>query len=191
MATRRSTLRPAEASVVEAMGRLAESWGLRRNLGRAWAVLFLRGDPVTAGELRSALSLSTGAVSMTLRELQRWGVVRRVAREGERQKLYAAEVDVWRMVSRMIRGRELAVIDGVIDQLEQALADFRRDLSREAAPAERRRLERRARRTAGLLDLLRIVASMLRGLVTTARLDASALGAFRLGGAEPGDTDQG
>jgi HTH-type transcriptional regulator, glycine betaine synthesis regulator len=190
MARRRTTPRSAEHSVVEAIGRLAESWGLRRNLGRAWTVLFLRGSPVTATELQAALALSTGAVSMTLRELQRWGVIRRVHRPGERQKHYTAEVDVWRVVARVIRGRELAALDEVIDHLEQALGDFRAELTRDAAADERRRVERMARRTAGLLDVLRIVASLLRGLVTTARLDASALTDFRLGGPEPGDTDQ-
>lgn len=191
MARRRATPRSAEHSVVEAMGRLAESWGLRRNLGRAWTVLFLRGGPVTATELQAALSLSTGAVSMTLQELQRWGVIRRVSRPGERQKLYMAEVDVWRVAARVIRGRELVALDDVIDHLEQALGDFRAELACALATNERRRVERMARRTAGLLDLLRIVASLLRGLVTTARLDASALADVRLGGPEPGETDQG
>jgi DNA-binding transcriptional regulator GbsR (MarR family) len=189
MTRRRATPRSAEHSVVEAMGRLAESWGLRRNLGRAWAVLFLRASPVTATEIQAALSLSTGAVSMTLRELQRWGVIRRVSRPGERQKLYTAEVDVWRVAARMIRGRELVVIDDVIDHLEQALIEFRAELTRELAVDERRRVECKVRRTARLLDLLRIVASLFRGLVATARLDASALAEFRLGGSESGEAD--
>ncbi len=185
MAGRRTkALRGAEAIVTDTMGRLAESWGLKRNLGRAWAVLYLQGRALTADELRATLKLSTGAVSMTLRELQRWGVVRRLNRSGERRKLYIAEVDVWRVISRMLRARELVDLAEATDHLEGALVELRRDLQR-ATDGDRQELNTKIGRVEGLLDLVRIVSSMLRVLVTTARLDASVLATFRLGrGAE-------
>jgi DNA-binding transcriptional regulator GbsR (MarR family) len=183
------------------MGRLAELWGVRRNLGRAWSVLFLRGGPLNAVELQRMLKLSTGAVSMTLNELQRWGAVRRVWRPGERRKLYEAEVDVWRVVSRLVRARELVEIDSAVDHLEGALADLRRELEQQDAssdeaeapgvtegeaepdslPSRRQELVGKISRLEDLLDLMRMVGSMLRVLVTTGRLDASALVSLRLG----------
>jgi HTH-type transcriptional regulator, glycine betaine synthesis regulator len=173
----------AESVVVDTMGRLAEAWGLKRNVGRCWAVLFLLAKPTTATELQKILALSTGSVSMTLRELQRWGVIRLLRVPEERHKLYVAEVDVWRVVSRMLRARALMELSGAIDNLEEALSELRL-LRDKASEEERSRYSARIARVEGLLDLLRIVSSMLRVLVATAKLDAGVLAAFRLGGSD-------
>ena len=57
----------------------------------------------TDKDLRELLKLSSGAVSMTLSELSRWGVVRKVWIQGERKDYYTAEVNLWRMISRVFR----------------------------------------------------------------------------------------
>lgn len=181
MARRRKSPTTAEALITETMGRLAEAWGMRRNLGRCWAVLYLQGQPMTATELCSSLDLSSGAVSMTVQELQRWGVIRQVHRPDERRKLYVAEVDIWRVVSRVLRARELAELDRAVDSLERALIELRRERD-EAPPEARPALDGRVRRLEGLLDLIRVVSSMFRLLVATGRLDATVLTSFRLGG---------
>lgn len=188
---RQKRLRPAEIIVTDTVGRLAELWGFRRNLGRTWSVLYLIGRPMTAVELQQALGLSTGAVSMTLRELHKWGVIRRQWKPGGRQKLYIAEVDVWRVVSRMLRARELVELDGAVDKLERALAELRNELDETDDPKEHREVERKVKRTEGLLDLLRMLSSLLRVLTTTARLDASMLASYRLGGEEFDDDSRG
>lgn len=177
--------------MTDTVGRLAEIWGLKRNLGRTWSVLFLVGRPMTAVELQQALGLSTGAVSMTLRELHRWGVIRRQWKPGGRQKLYIAEIDVWHVVSRMLRARELVELYSALDKLEQALVEFRKELDTADDPKERLEIERRAKRTEGLLDLIRMLASLLRVLATTARLDATMLSSYRLGGEDLDDDARG
>ncbi len=185
MAHRRNALTPAESLVTDTMGRLAEVWGLKRNLGKCWALLYLQGHPLTATEVQAMLGMSTGAVSMTLKELQRWGVIRRVHRPEERRKHYVAEVDVWRVVARVLRARELGELDGAVDNLERAVIELRTRLV-DVEGESRNALERQLNRVEGLLDLLRIIASMFRVLVTTARLDATTLATFRLSSEELG-----
>jgi len=68
----------SERIVSDSVGRLMELWGFKRNLGRVWTVLYLAGGPLTAKQLRDRLQLSSGAVSMTLSELSRWGVARNI-----------------------------------------------------------------------------------------------------------------
>src|SRR5262249_20190757 len=70
---KRATLWPSEALVSDIVGRLIEFWGFKRNMGRVWAVLYLSPEPLTAQDLRELLRLSSGAVSMILSELSRWG----------------------------------------------------------------------------------------------------------------------
>jgi hypothetical protein len=58
------------------------------------------------GGARERLQMSAGAVSMALTELQRWGVVRRVWRPGERKEFYEAETNFWKMISKVVQERE-------------------------------------------------------------------------------------
>src|SRR3954462_13501738 len=92
-------------------------------MGRIWSVLYLSPDPLSAEDIRQALRLSSGAVSMTVNELLRWGVVRKVWVQGERKDFYNAEVHLWRMISRVFNEREKSEIVVAIEALEEALAD--------------------------------------------------------------------
>ena len=111
---------PSDAQLATALGRLMAFWGFRRNLGRIWALLFLSPQPLTAQELCTRLKLSTGSVSMSLGELQRWGAVRKRPIEGERREHYEAEADIWSTVARVLGQREVREIEQVQDAIELA-----------------------------------------------------------------------
>ena len=168
----------SERIVSDAVGRLMVLWGFKRNMGRVWTLLYLSDAPLTAVQLRARLSLSSGAVSMTLAELSRWGVVHKTWVEGDRHDFYAAEANVWKMVSRVLRERELSEVVQAIEALEDALThlDHRQTPDREQprAAAQRERIER-------LLELARLGRNMLDAVISKAQLDASWLRRFRLG----------
>lgn len=105
----------------DAIGDVIEYWGFRKALGRVWAVLYLAEGPVPAGDLGERLQMSAGAVSMALTELQRWAVVRRVWMPGERREFFEAEVDLWKMIAKVISERERYLARGVRERLELAV----------------------------------------------------------------------
>ena len=117
----RQSLWPSELIVSDVIGRLIEFWGFKRNMGRVWSVLYLSPQPLSAEDLRELLQLSSGAVSMTLSELSRWGVVRKVWIQGERKDFFAAEVQLWKMISRVFNEREKIEILAAIEAFEQVL----------------------------------------------------------------------
>ena len=168
----------AERIVGDAIGRLMVLWGFRRNMGRIWSAMYLSEEPLTAQTLRERLGLSSGAVSMTLNELARWGVVQKVWLPGDRRDHYVAEANVWRMVSRVVRERERAEIGLAIEAFEQALTA----LEGAAAGRARSRARVQRERIGKLLELARFGQTMLDALVNSARLDASWLTRFRLRG---------
>jgi DNA-binding transcriptional regulator GbsR (MarR family) len=178
----KKTLTAAEAMVSDAIGRLIEFWGFRRNMGRIWSVLYLSPDPLSAEELREALSLSSGAVSMTLTELTRWGVVRKVWIQGERKDYYAPEVNLWRMISRVFHEREGREIASAIEALAEALALVQRERAQADVPHEAARATHQAERITTLLELARLGRRLLDTLLATAKLDAEPLVRFFLGG---------
>jgi DNA-binding transcriptional regulator GbsR (MarR family) len=170
----------SERIVSDAIGRLMELWGFKRNMGRVWTVLYLAGRPLSAKQLRERLQLSSGAVSMTLNELARWGVVRKLWVQGDRRDFFEAEANVWKMISRVIREREQSEISQAIDALEEALValDHHAEDGGESDPA---RAEVQRERIGRLLELAKLGRSMLDALISNARLDASWLQRFRLG----------
>jgi len=172
---------PTEAAVSDVVGRLMEFWGFKRNMGRVWTVLYLSPDPLNAEDLRHGLQLSSGAVSMTLSELSRWGVVRRVWIQGERKDFYTAEVQLWRMISRVFNEREKSEVSSAIEAFEDALRKLEA-IARTAPDVEiRGRAALQSERIAQLLELARLGRRLLDALVSTAKVDAEPLARFLLG----------
>src|SRR5215203_7005112 len=123
--------REAELLAADAIGDIIEHWGFRKVLGRVWTVLFIAGEPLPAAVIGERLQMSAGAVSMALTELQRWGVVKRVWRPGERKEFFEAETDFWKMISKVVNERERFLAISVKDRLQRAAQLL------EGAPASR------------------------------------------------------
>lgn len=172
-------LLPSEAAVSDVVGRLIEFWGFKRNMGRIWAVLYLSPEPLTAEDLRVSLKVSSGAVSMTLNELLRWGVVRKVWVQGERKDFFTAEVQLWRMISRVFSEREKTEIVTAIEAFEEALTATAK-LRSSSDPKIRERAELQYGRIKGLLDLARLGKKLVDTFLATAKLDAEPLVRFLL-----------
>lgn len=170
----------SERIVSDAIGKLMVLWGFKRNMGRVWTLLYLSNEPLTAFVLRERLQLSAGAISMTLNELARWGVVHKVWRQGDRHDYYEAESSLWKMISRVLRERELSEVDHTIEALEDALAS----LQRRATSTDAARVSTQRERIQQLIELARLGRSMLDALINHARMDASWLPRFRFGRSE-------
>jgi DNA-binding transcriptional regulator GbsR (MarR family) len=172
---------PSEALLSDAVGRLMEFWGFKRHMGRIWTLLYLSDEPLSANELRDKLGLSAGSVSMSLNDLLRWGVVKKIWLHGQRRDYFVAEGNLWKMISRVFRERELVEVLEAISAMEKALSslDERRASS---DPVVRQRAETQRVRIQRLLDLARLGRMLIEGLLDTARLDAGPLARFLLSG---------
>jgi DNA-binding transcriptional regulator GbsR (MarR family) len=180
-------LSPSEITVSDIIGRLIEFWGFKRNMGRVWSVLYLSPEPLSAEDLRHLLRLSSGAVSMTLSELARWGVVRKVWVQGERKDFFVAEVQLWKMISRVFSEREKVEIVSAVEAFEEALRVLER-ISRSAEGEKRARAELQKERITKLLELAKLGRGLLDALLATAKLDAGPLAKFLLGVRADDDT---
>lgn len=155
-------LRPWELRAVDAVGTVIEFWGFKRNQGRVWALLYLRGRPLSAVELQEDLGLSKGAVSMVTRELEQWGVLKRGRLPGDPVWRFVAETDLLKMVGRVIREREAPMVAQVKAALEDA---ERRAKADKDAPRE----------VIGRIQKMRMMATLvdkaISAFLQTARLD--------------------
>src|SRR5438445_7547364 len=165
--------------VADTVGALMEFWGFKRVMGRVWTILFLRGEPLSAAELCEQLEISTGAASMALSELEHWGVVRRSRKPGDRREYFEAETDVWKMVSRVLRERELLQIERALEIFDRARARLQRAIP----PGEQARIARMVERIGRLGDLARVGRGLLTAMVQQHKVDLAPLvrfaGSFR------------
>lgn len=109
---------------VEHWGSMAGSWGINPAMGRIHGLLYILGRPMNAEEVMDALQLSRAAVSMNLRDLINWGVVRRVHRKGDRKEYFESETDVWEMFTTIIRERKRREVDPTLQALEACMGEL-------------------------------------------------------------------
>jgi DNA-binding transcriptional regulator GbsR (MarR family) len=169
MTTTEDALRQAEVLAADAVGDVIEFWGFRKALGRLWTILFLSDGALPADTIGERLQMSSGAVSMGLNELQRWAVVRRVGRPGERKEYFEAETDFWKMISKVVNERERFLVRSVRDRLERAT-----DLLRSVAQTREVRTSRE--RLGKLLALVGIAQSVIDAFIISRRADFSQFG---------------
>ena len=151
--------------IADAVGALMESWGFKRNMGRMWALLYLEGGPLSAGDIGERLELSSGAVSMLLTELQQWSVVKKTWVPGERRDFYEAETNIWKPVSRVFRERELRWVETALGEFELASGE----LAAQGAGDARQQLI--AARVAGLVQLAQVGAHLLKAILEGEAVD--------------------
>jgi len=147
-----------------------EAWGFKRNMGRMWCIMYLSPKPMSAAELCERLSLSTGAVSMTLGDLSQWGVVKKAWVPGERRDYYEPENSIWKMVSGVLRQRELQLIRRAIEAFESAIEDLSPGAKATSFVVDRIRQ---------LLSLAKIGENLLSAILSGRTIDAGPLSGFK------------
>lgn len=171
---------PVEAQLLkvsDAVGGLMEFWGFKRAMGRMWSILYLSPQPLTAQELADRLTMSAGAVSMTLQELSKWGVVKKSWRPGDRRDYYEPETSIWKMVSRVFRERELLQIRSAIESFDAVLKSLGQ-LARSGKPDDRKRVKFATDRLDSLLGLARVGEALLSGILAGHRIDPTPITKF-------------
>jgi DNA-binding transcriptional regulator GbsR (MarR family) len=155
-------LREWEERVLEAVGAIIEYWGFKTNHGRIWAFLYLRDEPHTAAQIQDQLGLSKGAVSMLLRELEQWDVLRRVRVPQTPSDHFVANADFMPMIGRVLGARESVLFRRVKDEILAAEREARLD-----ATANKKALHRLKR----MRSLALIMEQIMQLFTGSARLD--------------------
>lgn len=78
-------IQEAKEQFIQDWGLMANSWGVTRTMGHAHALLLLSRGQMSADEIMDALKISRGNCNQTIRELESWGLVRKITRLGDRK----------------------------------------------------------------------------------------------------------
>jgi DNA-binding transcriptional regulator GbsR (MarR family) len=107
--------------LMEAMGRITSFWGFSKIMGQLYGLLYLSPKPLTLDEMAESLSISKGNVSINIRALERWNMVKTVWVKGDRKDYYEAEPDFWKIVKGVLREREKKEFDLALDSVSRLL----------------------------------------------------------------------
>src|SRR5438874_8999299 len=94
------------ALFVDGMGAAAATSGILSQLqGRIFALLYLRDGPVALEEIAAELEQSKSNISVNIRGLVDWHLVRRTRVPGSRKDRYEAATDFWRVMLEIMERR--------------------------------------------------------------------------------------
>ena len=100
------TVDQARAVFTEGMGAAAATSGVLSQLqGRIFAVLFLEESSLSLDDIATALQLSKSNISINIRGLVEWHLVRRVSVPNSRRDHYEAASDFWRVMQEIMERR--------------------------------------------------------------------------------------
>ncbi len=131
---------PDAKALVLHWGEMGAHWGVNRSVAQIHALLYLADRPLHAEQIVDHLRLARSNVSTALKELQGYGIVRRVHVEGDRRDHFVAESDLWEMLLRIAAERKKREIDPTIQLLGELAARVAGDP--DAPPHLRQRIGR-------------------------------------------------
>jgi DNA-binding transcriptional regulator GbsR (MarR family) len=114
-------LTPLAQSFVLHFGEMGGRWGINRTVGQIYALLFVSEKPLNADEISDALAFSRSNVSMGLKELDSWRLVRLQHLPGDRREYFSAPEDVWAIFRTLADERRKREIDPTLSMLRDAL----------------------------------------------------------------------
>ena len=126
-------LPPLSREFVAHFGEMGSRWGINRTVGQIYALLFISTRALNADEIAEALEFSRSNVSMGLKELQSWRLVRLKHQPGDRREYFEAPQDVWEIFRVLAEERRRREIEPTLSMLRTALlAEAGNDADRHA-----------------------------------------------------------
>jgi DNA-binding transcriptional regulator GbsR (MarR family) len=118
-----NNLPPLVQRFVLHFGEMGSRWGINRTVGQIYALLFVSDRPLNADEIADSLNFSRSNVSMGLKELAGWNIVRLQHLPNDRREYFSAPEDVWAIFRTLAEERRKREVDPTLSMLRDALLE--------------------------------------------------------------------
>jgi DNA-binding transcriptional regulator GbsR (MarR family) len=112
-----------EQRFVQHFGEMGSRWGINRTVGQIYALLYLSERSLNADEIAEQLGFSRSNVSMGLKELESWNLVRLQHHAGDRKEYYSTPDDVWAIFRTLAAEKRKREIDPTLSMLREAMME--------------------------------------------------------------------
>ncbi len=111
---------PAEVEgLTEQIGAFIEYWGFKKIHGQIWTHIWLAKTPIDATTLVKRLQVSKALVSLAIKDLLKYEVIR-VAGQGNRRKiLLEANTDVHAVITNVLMNRETKMLESIMTHFQK------------------------------------------------------------------------
>lgn len=116
-------LPPLTQSFVLHFGEMGSHWGISRTVGQIYALLFLSEYPLNADQIAESLNFSRSNVSMGLKELSAWHLVRLQHLPNDRREYFSTPEDIWVIFKTLATERQKREIEPTLTMLRGALME--------------------------------------------------------------------
>lgn len=157
------TLTPMIQSCILHFGEMGSRWGINRTVGQIYALLVLSKEPLCADTISETLGFSRSNVSMGLKELMSWELVRLQHHQGDRREFYSAPGNMWDIAKILIEQRRKREIDPTLTTLRNLLIE-------KPANADEEYAQQRMREMHELIEMITLWT------VEIQRMDSNSLG---------------
>jgi len=120
-------LSPVQQKFILHWGEMGTRWGINRTVAQIHALLFITQKPLNAEDIVGALDVARSNVSNSLKELQGWGIVKRVHVMSDSRDHFESMKDVWEMFRVVLDERKKREIDPTVAMLRDCVAEAHKD----------------------------------------------------------------
>ena len=120
-------LSPVQQKFILHWGQMGTCWGINRTVAQIHALLFISPRPLNAEDIVQALGVARSNVSNSLKELQGWGIVKRVPVMGDSRDHFQSLKDVWEMFRVVLDERKKREFDPTDRLLRECIAEAQKD----------------------------------------------------------------
>ncbi|WP_290867934.1 GbsR/MarR family transcriptional regulator [Aquabacterium sp.] len=118
-----TSMSPLVQRFVSHFGEMGSRWGINRTVGQIYALIFVSPRPLNADEIAESLSFSRSNVSMGLKELQAWRLVKLLHQPGDRREYFEAPSDAWEIFRTLAEERRRREVEPTLSMLRGALLE--------------------------------------------------------------------
>ena len=120
-------LSPVQQKFILHWGEMGTRWGINRTVAQIHALLFISPKPLDAEDIVQTLGVARSNVSNSLKELQGWGIVKRMHVMGDSCDHFESLKDVWEMFRVVMDERKKREFDPTERLLRECIAEAEQD----------------------------------------------------------------
>ena len=118
-----ASLAATRAEFIEKTGLITQAGGLPRIAGRVFGLLIYDGDVVSFADLATKLQVSRSSISTSIRILEERGLVKRVAKPGDRQDFFTLAPNPYGTMLEGIQKRNRSIQADIVETIRSLPAD--------------------------------------------------------------------
>ena len=132
-------LSPVQQKFILHWGEMGTRWGVNRTVAQVHALLYLSPEPLNADVIVETLAVARSNVSVSLKELQGWGIVKLVHVLGDKRDHFESMKDVWEMFRIVMDERKKREFDPTMRLLHDCIVEAEKDKATDDYTEERLR----------------------------------------------------